>query len=239
MKNVQRIFLTAVLICSVSLLKAQTADEVLNKHIEAIGGKAKVAGVTSVKTDITMQVMGNDAPSSTVILVGKGFKSEAEFQGQKIVQIITDKGGWAMNPMAGSSDLQPIPDDQYKNAKEQIYFTPFLDYAAQGAKVELAGTEKVGDKDAFKIKYTSKDGIVTSYLFDPTSYYLVKTVKTGEMMGQSVEVSTTYSDFKKTDYGVVIPYKTDIDLGGQFQLAYVTKKAEFNSAVDPAIFAVK
>lgn len=239
MKNVQRIFLAAVLICSVSQLKAQTADEVISKHIEAIGGKAKVAGVTSVKTDITMLVMGNEAPSSAIVLVGKGFKSEAEFQGQKIVQIITDKGGWAMNPMAGSSELQPIPDDQYKNAKEQIYFTPFLDYAAQGAKIELAGKEKVGDQDAYKIKYTSKDGVVTSYLFDPTTYYIVKTVKTGEMMGQTVEVSTTLSDYKKTDYGVVIPYKTDIDLGGQFQLSYVVKKAEINAAVDPAIFAVK
>ncbi len=186
-----------------------------------------------------MQIMGNDAPSVTTVLVGKGFKTESEFQGQKIIQIVTDKGGWAVNPMSGSAEMTAIPEDQYKANKEAIYFTPLLDYASRGGKVELLGKEKIGDTEAYKIKYTTSDNVAKTFYFDPTSYYLVRAVQQAEMMGQQVDIILTFSDFKKTDFGIVIPYSTEYDYGGQFQMSSKVKKAEINTAVDPAIFAAK
>ena len=144
-----------------------------------------------------------------------------------------------MNPMAGSADPQALTPEQYKVAQDQIYIVPFLNYAARGAKAELQGQEKVGAVNAYKIKLTSKDNQATTYYIDPTTYYIVQDVRSGEMMGQQVEVKTAYSDFKKTDYGWVVPQAADIDFGGQFAITAITSKVEINPAVDAAILEMK
>ncbi len=110
-----------------------------------------------------------------------------------------------------------------------------LDYAAHGGKVELVGQEKVGDVNAYKIKYTNKDNAETLFYIDPTTYYTIQTSRTSNAMGQDVEVKATFSNHKKTDFGIVIPYTTNVDMG-QFALTVNVQKVEINPTVDPAIF---
>ncbi|MEP6725911.1 MAG: hypothetical protein ABJC98_08855, partial [Bacteroidota bacterium] len=93
-------FLSLVLFIA-AVLHAQTADEIVNKHIDAIGGKDKIKQITSVYLEGTTQVMGNENPTTITILNGKGYKSESDFNGQKAIQSYTDKGGWSVNPMGG------------------------------------------------------------------------------------------------------------------------------------------
>ena len=220
-------------------LHAQTADDIIAKHIAAIGGKDKLSAINAVRMENTMSVMGNDAPSTTTIVNGKGFRNESEFNGQKIIQVATGNGGWMVNPMAGATDPQPLPADAAKAAKEQIYVVPLLNYASRGAKAEMLGQEKVGNVNAYKVKVTTKDSAATTYYFDPSTYYVVQTVRSGEMMGQPVDITTTYSDFKKTDYGWVVPQNTEINMGGQFSMTAKVNKVDVNPTVDASIFDMK
>ena len=61
--------------------------------------------------------MGSDNPSTTTIVDGVGYKNETDFNGAKIVQCYTDKGGWMVNPMAGQHDPTPMPEDVYNAGK--------------------------------------------------------------------------------------------------------------------------
>lgn len=239
MKSVKRSLLLLSLFFCVAAVQAQTADDIIAKHIEAIGGKEKLQGITSVRMENTMQVMGNETTGTTVILNGKGFRNESKFNGQQIVQVYTDKGGWALNPMAGSSEPQALTPEQIKAAQDQIYVVPFLNYADRGNKAELLGQEKVGAVNAYKVKLTNKENAATTYYFDPATYYMIQAVRSGEMMGQQLDVTTAYSNFKKTDYGWVVPQAMDISFGGQFSISAVVNKVEVNPAVDAAIFEMK
>jgi hypothetical protein len=133
--------------------------------------------------------------------------------------------------MAGGSEAQAVPDAMYKSGKPQIYLGGALvDYASKGYKAELMGK----DGGSFKVKITG-DGNETYYFIDAASYLLTKSVIKSEVMGQAVDITTTYSDYKKTDFGIMYPYAKNIDTG-MFQLAQKVEKVEVNKAIDPKIF---
>jgi hypothetical protein len=218
---------------------AQTADEIINKHIEATGGKEKLAAINSVKMENVMHVMDNDAPNKVIIVNGKGYRNESDFNGQKLVQVYTDKGGWAINPFGGGDEPQAMPEDQYKAGVGQLYVVPLLNYTARGEKVELVGQEKVGAVNAYKLKVTDKGNVVTTYFIDPSTYYIVQASRPAQMQGQTLEVTSTYSNYKKSDYGWVIPMTMEINYGGQFSLTANTAKVEINTPVDATVFEMK
>jgi hypothetical protein len=78
---------------------------------------------------------------------------------------------------------------------------------------------------------------VTSYYFDPDTWYLIKAVVKAEMMGQSMDVVTNFSNYKKLDNGYATPSTVEVNYGGQFFLTANFTKVELNNPVDPAIFA--
>jgi len=238
MKTIVQLSLLITVFCSTSVY-SQTVDEIISKHLDAVGGKEKLTGLTSVSMEGTVEVMGQSGTTKSTILNGKGSRTESEIGGQQVVNVYTDKGGWQINQFAGMTDPQAMPDEQFKAGEDQIYIEPFLDYAARGAKVELVGQEKVGTVNAHKIKYTNKDGAVTTYYIDPTTFQVIQVSAVSNNMGQQVEVKSTYSDFQKTDYGLVVPHSIEIDFGGQFTVTSKLQKVDVNQAVDAAIFEMK
>ena len=232
------LFLITVLF-NTALAYSQTVDEVIAKHLDAVGGKDKLSGLTSVHMECTTEAMGSEGPSTTTILNGKGFRNESEFNGQKVVRVYTDKGGWAINPFAGTNDPQALPDDQYKAGEDQIYVEPFFNYTDRGSKAELLGQEKVGDVNTYKIKLTNKDNTATAYYLDPSTYYVTQVVTTANVMGQDMEVKTNFSDYKKTDYGVVVPQTVQVNIGDQFTMTTKVNKIDVNQPVDASIFEMK
>ena len=218
---------------------AQSIDEIISKHLDAIGGKQKLSSINSVKMENAMEVMGNSATTIITILNGKGYKTESEIMGSKMVQVINEKGGWMINPMGGSSDPVDLPEAAAKQASGQLYIIPLLDYATRGVKLTLEGKETVGGGEAFKVKVTNKDGADVTMYIDASTFYLTRLVQTADVMGQTVTNTITYSDFKKTESGWVVAYTTDIDMGGMFQLKNRLSKIEVNPTIDVSIFEKK
>jgi hypothetical protein len=236
MQIVKSVFLAAATVAVAFGAQAQSADEIVTKHIAAIGGMEKLKGINSIHLQSTAEVMGNEMATTTIILNGKGFKTEGEVMGSKMVQVITDKGGWAINPMAGG-DAQALPEEAAKMAKDQLDIAgPLVDYVAKGNKVELKGQEKVGAVNAHKLLVTNKEGVSATYFIDPATFYVLKVVRTANMMGQDMDIAMSFSDYKKTDYGFVYPYTTETDMGGQFAITAKVKSLEINKAVDPKVF---
>ncbi|MBS1746727.1 MAG: hypothetical protein JST21_11210 [Bacteroidetes bacterium] len=232
----KRSILTVFSILTFVFTFGQSVDDIISNHIDALGGKDKVSQITSIYSEGSLNVMGMSANTKTTILRGKGYKSESDFNGQNLVEVITDHGGWSINPFAGASSPTSMGDDEFQIKYDDLLMPdPLVNYAADSGKVELSGQEQIGDVNAFKIKYTNKYNKSTDYYIDPSTWYIIKTTTTASIMGQEITVNTTFSKYQQSDYGVFFPFQTDVDLS-QYAVSVTLTKVNVNTAVDPSIF---
>jgi hypothetical protein len=238
MKTLKSFTLAFIAIFCALNASAQTADEVISKYIQTIGGKDLLTKITSVYTESSMDVMGMQGSVKTTTLNGKGMKQDMDIMGNIITTCYSDKGGWSINPMTGATSPEAMPEAQYNSGKDQIVVgAPFIDYAEKGYKAELIGTETVDTVNAYKIKMTAPDSTSSVYYFDPGTSYLIKAIQSMEMQGQMTDNEITYSDYRQVE-GYAVPYKMDMNIaGGQFQMAMIVSKVELNKPVDEAIFS--
>jgi hypothetical protein len=95
------------------------------------------------------------------------------FSGSDIVQTLTDKGGWMINPFMGSPEAAPMPNDQYVAAKQQIYVGgPLFNYTTNGYRVNFAGMDAVDGKPVYKIEAVSPDSVGNTFYIDSATHYL-------------------------------------------------------------------
>ena len=187
------------LLVIVSMVHAQTVDEVLTKYEAAAGGREKLQEIRylEVYSTLKMGMMGNtiELPITLVREKGKLFRRQiggVMGMGDSFT-MITDTAGYTFIPaMRGFGDMQGIEATtiQLKEADvaAQQYeldcagaFGELVNYAAKGHKAELVGTEKVSKVPCFKIKLTLKTGQVVTYFIDSKTFLVKQLEATGDM----------------------------------------------------------
>ena len=227
----------AMLLAVASLsVYAQTADEIVAKHIEAMGGKDAISKVKSLVIESEVSVMGQSFPSVTSIIVNKGFKNVTSVNGVEIIQCLTTDGGWSVNPMMGATTPTPMSEDEKKLGESRFDAGgPLFNYKEKGSTVELAGSDSVNGVKTTNLKVKDKNGTETILHLDPKTYYILKADSKGMVNGQEFVVTSTFSDFKKTDAGTVIPFVTNTSNQG-LDIVITHTKVEVNKEIDPKIF---
>ncbi len=217
---------------SVQSIKAQTVDEVVNKHVEAMGGKDKLASLKTVRMEATMNTQGTDVDLVITKSHMVGQRFDIAVMGMNGYQIITPTGGWAFMPFMGQTAPEAMKDEQVKSAASGLDLQGTLfNYKEKGTQLELLGKEDVDAKPAFKIKATLKSGKVITYFIDAATYYIVKSVSNQNVNGQDMEVTNGYSNYKPTEGGYIFPF-TGTSMQGEMNFT----KIQVNVPVDEKLF---
>lgn len=193
---------------------AQTAQEIIDKNISALGGADKIGAVKSLTYDQGMNIMGMDLTGKSTIVVGKSVRQDISAMGKEIITVVDGDKGWTVNPMMGSETPQAIPEDQLKMQKGNARLAGTDLYVAKEEKypVELVGKEKMDDKDVYNLKVTRPEG-VANYFVDASTNQIVGMKTTVSAQGQSGEVKIKYGNYKTVD-GLTVPTTLEIESPG-------------------------
>lgn len=222
------------------LASAQTLDEVLAKHYEAMGGLDKLRAVKSYRmTGKMVMGQGMEAPFTMEKARPNRFRMDFTFQGMTGTQAYDGKTGWMVMPFSGKKDPEPVPADALKEMEEQADFDgPLVDWKDKGHTVELAGTEDVEGTKAHKVKATLKNGNVITYYIDAETFLTLKQEGKRSVRGTEVEGESSIGDYKEVD-GLVMPFAMEMGAkGSPHKQKLVTEKIEINPELADGRFAM-
>ncbi len=221
-------------------VQAQTADEIINKHLEARGGKDKIKAVQAERMTGKM-VMGQGMEAPVTMEMARPNKMRIEFtiQGMTGIQAYDGASGWSVMPFMGKTDPEAMSSEEVKQAEDQADIDgPLVDYKEKGHQVEYVGKEDVEGTPAYKLKVTKKNGDVVNVYIDADSYMDIRETGKIKARGQEIESQTTYGDFKKVD-GLVFPFSIEQKpQGAPAGMVITISKVEVNPTVESSRFAM-
>jgi hypothetical protein len=228
MKNLIVFGLFILALVFVQFAQAQTVDEVVNKYIDALGGKEKLSSLKSVRMTGSMNIQGTDISLTITKLHMKGMRMDISVMGTENYQIVTPGKGVSFMPVQGMASPTDMPEEQAKAAQSQLDVqSALLDYKEKGTSVELLGTEG----SDFKLKVTFKNGISSTYFIGQKDYRLNKTVSKRNINGEEMDIENTYTNYKQVD-GFWFAFTTTSSVQGETNY----DKIEVNIPVDESIF---
>ena len=124
------------------------AMQVLEKMIEAMGGRATMQAVKDMTATGTMAMpsMGLEAPATLYTKKENKFRMDIEFMGTSITSAYDGEAGWVINPQTGA--VEDLPGEQLEETKRMAMGdSAYLDPEKYGIVYTSKGQEKLEDKD--------------------------------------------------------------------------------------------
>jgi len=219
---------------------AQTADELVEKNIQARGGMEKIKAIKSRRTTglfnagggfMAMAGQENERPN----MVRQTFT----LQGMSAITAYDGTAGWQIQPFEGHKDPELLGEDDLRGLLRDADFDgPLVDYKDKGNTVEYLGHDTVDGDDALRLKITLKNGDIVYQYLDPDTYLEIRE-EVQEFIRGSVHEHVTEMGSYKPVAGVMFPFS--LSIGSKTNPAEQTitiDKIEANVSLDKADFAL-
>ena len=218
LRRTSRLYVTVLALVGLALDGAQsqahaltlTAEQVVAKNVAARGGLQAWRAVQTLTLSGQMQAGGTQNTELPFVLEMKRPRKsrlELKFAGRTGVQVYDGVQGWKLRPYLGRNDVESFTGEELKEAALQSELDgPLIDYAAKGSKVALEGIEKLGDREAYRLKVTTKSGHASHVWLDAQTFLEVKVEGVPRRLdGKLHGVEIAYKNYRSV-HGLMIPH---------------------------------
>jgi outer membrane lipoprotein-sorting protein len=233
------LFLSIAIVAAGAHTRAQTAalptiDQILDKYIAGVGGRAAIEKITSISGKGTIDIPDLGV-SGTVELIQKA--------PDKALTIVDLAGvgqqregydgttAWSDDPANGFRQKSGV---ELAEAKRGATFGRELKMKQLYPTMVVKSREKVDDSDAYLVEATPAEGSPVKLYFDATSGLLVRQIAQRQMPQGALEVEVTFADFRAVD-GVKRPF-TIRQATTVFTATIHLTEVKHNAPIDDAIF---
>jgi hypothetical protein len=213
--------LPLILLFTVQLFYAQTADQIITRYFEGVGGMDKWKSLTSIKMSGNLVMSQGEFPITLYRKTPNKFKIVINVMGQEIIpQAFDGETGWMNNPLSGGAGPQQIDAEQVKALKDESEFEdPFIDYRAKGFEASYEGTGDAGGVQCHIIKLIKNKGVegeeMSSYYYFDTEHYLQIMIKQPGAQAKGQDIEIYLSDYQETEDGLLMPFVLDTQYQGK------------------------
>ena len=184
---------------------APSVDQILDRYVQAVGGKDAIQKVTSRDMKGTLE-NSDDGTTSTAEIFAKAPNKYLAVvnlgDGGEMLEGWNGEKGWGKDPDSGLHDTEKA---EQIAAKRDYDFYREIRLKELFPKMALSGKTKVDDRDAYIVEATSPDGATEKLYFDAESGLLVRrdfervTIDDGIVLYE-----VDYDDYKDVD-GLKLP----------------------------------
>ncbi len=203
-----------------------TVEAILEKYMEAIGGKEKLEGVESYAMVAEAEMQGMKLELEMKKTSKDQFMQDVKVMGNSMQKQVLDGDKGYMVAQGQRKDLSP---EEIKRVKEESAAFPELNYLAAG-NITLEGVESVGDKKAYKLKITDKK----SSFYDVETGLKLQEISMEEVQGQQMSNTLGFDNYQEVS-GIKFPFKLSQTMGPQ-NFEFVVKEIKVNEGVTASDF---
>lgn len=211
-----------------------TADQILDKYVQAVGGKAAIEKQTSRVSKGSFEIPAVGATGTAEIYEKAPNKNAAiiTIPGFGVVQEGFDgKTAWAQDPQSG---LREKAGAELAAAKLDGEFHKPIKIKQLYPKIVVKGKDKVGDRDVYVVEATPAEGSAETWYFDAQSGLILRQDAERESPQGKQAVQSFLEDYKDVD-GVKLPFSIR-QVTPQFTITIKIEDVKSNVPVDDAKF---
>jgi zinc protease len=206
------------------------ANVVVEKYVNAIGGKDALEKIQDIKMTATTSMNGMEIKQTTYKKAPNKYALIMSMNGNVMMQQTYNDERGLMKSYNGESEI--IGED-LENLKIDAVINPELKYSEIGVIITLEAIESVNDKDAYKIKVVNQTGQTTYDYYDIESGLKVQTKQTSVTpQGEFTQVYD-FTDYQEVN-GVKFPFLVTISGVQNMELKVIS--VEINTELSDDLF---
>jgi hypothetical protein len=211
-----------------------SVDQILDKYVQALGGKAAIEKLTSTVITGTFELPAMSMSGPLEIFAKAPNKSATiiTLTGFGLVQFgFNGTTAWSQDPQTG---LRELTGAELADAKRDSDFYKDIRLKQVFPKMTLTGKEKVGERDVYVIEATPADGKPEKMYFDTQTGLLLRVDNDRESPQGAAHIETYFEDYRETG-GVKTPFTIKI-VRPEISFTLKTTEVKQNVPVDDAKF---
>ena len=207
-----------------------TADQILDKYAQAIGGRENAARITSRMTTATRVEPNGKTEAEEIWQKGGKLLIVTKYPNTTVTEAYDGAGAWKR---AGTRDIALKPDE-IEQIRRNAQFFSFADLKTVYPKMDFRFVDRINGREAYFVLATTADNQRERLYFDAETGLLVRRVSSTPTVLGAYQYQVDYSDYK--DFGgVKLPTTIRYAMPGVSWTRKITD-VKNNAAVEDARF---
>jgi len=198
-------------------LRADRAEEVAAIHLEAIGGRERVAALRALRATGEVLAGGKGMRFTMIAARPNSIRIETDEGGRSLVQASDGRNPpWQFDTGEWPPRYRDMPATAARTFAEDAEFDdPIVAGTKRGFIIEYAGETKADDKNCIRLLVTRNLAETFTLLVDADTYLILQRIEERKApLGGTAHVVTVFEDYRPIE-GVLVPHVVTLFIDGR------------------------